>query len=228
MRTQFPPGYIALIFFFILVIIMPFSLADVFISALSKLGLNPQQAIIAVISIFIGSFINIPIKRYEREKPDTYEEVSMYGLKRSLFYSSQQPETIVLAVNVGGCIIPCLIAIYQIQLLATRSSGALWMCLIAAIINTVVCHRLARPIENLGIALPALIPSLVAVVIALLLSPQNAPSVAFVSGVFGPLIGADLLHLKEIKKLNSGIASIGGAGTFDGIVISGILATLLA
>jgi uncharacterized membrane protein len=47
-------------------------------------------------------------------------------------------------------------------------------------------------------------------------------------GVLGPLIGADLLHLRDIKTLETGIASIGGAGTFDGIVLSGIVADYLA
>ncbi|MCF8024780.1 MAG: DUF1614 domain-containing protein [Desulfobacteraceae bacterium] len=58
--------------------------------------------------------------------------------------------------------------------------------------------------------------------------PFDTSSCAFCAGVLGPLIGADLLHLKEIGKLNTGVASIGGAGTFDGIVLSGLLATLLA
>ncbi len=42
------------------------------------------------------------------------------------------------------------------------------------------------------------------------------------------LIGADLLHLRDIEKLATGIASIGGAGPFDGIVLSGIVAPYLA
>jgi uncharacterized membrane protein len=46
--------------------------------------------------------------------------------------------------------------------------------------------------------------------------------------VLGPLIGADLLHLRDIEELETGIASIGGAGTFDGIVLSGIVAAYLA
>jgi uncharacterized membrane protein len=46
--------------------------------------------------------------------------------------------------------------------------------------------------------------------------------------VLGPLIGADLLHLRDIEKIATGIASIGGAGTFDGIVLSGIVAAYLA
>ena len=52
--------------------------------------------------------------------------------------------------------------------------------------------------------------------------------VAFVAGVAGPLIGADLLNLRRISGLSIGVLSIGGAGTFDGIVLSGVLAALLA
>jgi uncharacterized membrane protein len=52
--------------------------------------------------------------------------------------------------------------------------------------------------------------------------------VAFVAGVAGPLIGADLMHLKDITKVSAGMLSIGGAGTFDGIVLSGVLAAVLA
>jgi len=52
--------------------------------------------------------------------------------------------------------------------------------------------------------------------------------VAFASGVLGPLIGADLLHLHEIRKFDTPAVSIGGAGTFDGIVVSGMVALLLA
>lgn len=60
------------------------------------------------------------------------------------------------------------------------------------------------------------------------LVPEQTPQVAFVAGVRGPLIGADLLHLRDIAALETGIASIGGAGTFDGIALSGIVTTYLA
>jgi uncharacterized membrane protein len=61
----------------------------------------------------------------------------------------------------------------------------------------------------------------------LLLAPDWAPPIAFSAGVLGPLIGADLLHLDDIAEIGTGMASIGGAGTFDGIVLSGLVATLL-
>jgi len=44
----------------------------------------------------------------------------------------------------------------------------------------------------------------------------------------GLVIGGDLLHLRGIETLETGIASIGGAGTFDGIVLSRIVAAYLA
>jgi uncharacterized membrane protein len=72
-----------------------------------------------------------------------------------------------------------------------------------------------------------IVPAGAAVACALLLTPDWAPPVAFVAGVLGPLIGADLLHLDDIASLGTGMASIGGAGTFDGIVISGLAAVLL-
>ena len=58
--------------------------------------------------------------------------------------------------------------------------------------------------------------------------PDFAPPIAFIAGVLGPLIGADLMHLRDIKRIATGIASIGGAGTFDGIVLSGLMAAFLA
>ena len=94
--------------------------------------------------------------------------------------------------------------------------------------NVFVCQRVARPIPGMGIGMTALVPGLVAVGCALILVPDHAASVAFAAGVLGPLIGADLLHLHEIRRFDTPMLSIGGAGTFDGIVVSGMVALLLA
>jgi len=68
----------------------------------------------------------------------------------------------------------------------------------------------------------------VAATTALLLSRKSAPALAYVTGSLGTLIGADLLNLDKIQGLGAPVASIGGAGTFDGIFLTGILAVLLA
>jgi uncharacterized membrane protein len=60
------------------------------------------------------------------------------------------------------------------------------------------------------------------------LSRDSAAVLAYVSGSLGTLIGADLLNLDKVPGLGAPVASIGGAGTFDAIFLTGILAVLIA
>ena len=89
-------------------------------------------------------------------------------------------------------------------------------------------HPFLFRIPGLGIAIPGFVPPLVSAAAALILAPSAASPVAFVAGVVGSLVGADLLHLADVRRIGTGMASIGGAGTFDGIVLSGIIAAYLA
>jgi uncharacterized membrane protein len=50
---------------------------------------------------------------------------------------------------------------------------------------------------------------------------------AYIAGTLGILIGADLLRLPTVRSMATPVASIGGAGTFDGIFLTGIFAVLL-
>src|SRR5262249_11862980 len=136
------------------------------------------------------------------------------------------------AINVGGCIIPAAIALYEARIVAEHPQ-ARWAMLVAMAVNIAVCFWIARPIRGVGIAIPAFVPPIVAISMAWLLLSGDAfgelrAPVAFVAGVSGPLIGADLLNLRQFERLHTGIISIGGAGTFDGIVISGIVAAFFA
>jgi uncharacterized membrane protein len=91
----------------------------------------------------------------------------------------------------------------------------------------VIVHLIARPVEAVGIAVPGLVPPLLAAGISLAIAPHMAAPVAYVSGTLGTLIGADLLNLDKLSSLGGGVASIGRAGTFDGVFLSGIMAVLL-
>jgi uncharacterized membrane protein len=83
-------------------------------------------------------------------------------------------------------------------------------------------------VRGVGIGEPTFIPPLIATAVALLLSRESAPALAYISGSLGTLIGVDLLNLRKIQGLGAPIVSIGGAGTFDGILLTAILALLLA
>jgi uncharacterized membrane protein len=116
---------------------------------------------------------------------------------------------------------------------ASFGDQALRALAIVVAVNTAACYAVARPVRGVGIVMPGLTSPLVAVSATwLLLMPGEYDAirtpVAFVGGVLGPLLGADLLHLKDITRVSAGVLSIGGAGTFDGIVLSGVLAALLA
>jgi uncharacterized membrane protein len=221
-------GCLPIVLFLLLLILLPFWFAQVMGLALAKLRLDPQTALLVIVGIFLGSVVNIPVKRLVRHEDVTVHPFPHFGfLDRWPQFQRVRRETIV-AVNLGGCVIPTMVAVYEMVQLVMDSWTYLLGVGLAVAINTTVCYRLARPVKGIGIAMPALVPPIVAVMSALVLAPVQAPPVAFIAGVLGPLLGADLLHLREIPRISTGMASIGGAGTFDGIVLSGILAAYLA
>ena len=210
------------------VCLMPLVMLRVMEDALRHLHLPGWLATLTVFGIFIGSVINLPLLRIDRgaEQP-VMRGYMVPGL--GWVPLPRKSEQTILAVNVGGCIIPVVLALFEASYVIYDMPPARWALAVAAGVNIAVCYFLARPIPGVGIAIPAFVPPLAAIGLAwLLLSGEQfneirAP-VAFVAGVAGPLIGADLLHLRRFADLRTGILSIGGAGTFDGIVISGILA----
>ena len=222
------PVMLPLVLFLILLVMLPFVFGQVFTAALVKLKLEPTVALLVVIGIFLGSPINIPVKRISRTESVLADPLAVFGLSKWWQAFQRVRRETVIAVNVGGCLIPVALAVYETGHLVMTGWRPVSGLLLAIFINTVACYRLAKPVEGIGIAMPGLFPPLLATTSALFLVPDQAPPVAFVAGVLGPLIGADLLHLRDIEKIATGIASIGGAGTFDGIVLSGIVAAYLA
>jgi uncharacterized membrane protein len=129
----------------------------------------------------------------------------------------------VLAVNVGGAVIPTVMSIYLVL------RYQLWVrAAIAVIAIALIIHSMATPVRGVGIAVPVFAPVVVTAILAFILSREYAPPLAYIGGSMGTLIGADLMNLGNIGGLGAPVASIGGAGTFDGIFLTGILAVLLA
>jgi uncharacterized membrane protein len=120
-------------------------------------------------------------------------------------------------------VIPVLLSIYLIF-----KYGMVLRTFLAVAIVSLVIHATARPLRGVRIAVPMFVPPFAAASTALLLSPHSAPVIAYVAGTQGTLIGADLMNLRKLRGLGAPIASIGGAGTSDGIFLAGIIAVLLA
>jgi uncharacterized membrane protein len=226
MRSPFPFGCLALLVF-LGVLLAPLFLANALLAALDKLGLSLGAAILAAIGIFFGGLVNIPVKRIEREETIEVVTPGLFGLRRRILPWVQRQET-VIALNLGGAVVPLILVAHEIGRIARHGGPAKFAVGVGVAANVLVCYWLARPVPGVGIAMTPLLPAVVAAAAALLLAPDFAPPVAFVSGVLGPVIGADLLHLREVRETPTRLISIGGAGTFDGIVLSGLVAVLLA
>lgn len=221
----FPPLIFLLMmaFFLAALILLPFLLLGMIGGAFIKLGLSPSLMFWLLIFTLVGSMVNIPIYTLKSEEIVGDTIVSYFGMRVRVPRMPQAGRT-VLAVNVGGAVIPVALCLY----LLTQMDFGLHLPVLVAVV-TLVVNRLARPIKGLGIGVPGLVPPLVAVLGAYLLSPPElrAPS-AYIASTMGILIGADLLRLGEISQLGAPVASIGGAGTFDAIFLSGIIAVMLS
>ncbi len=216
---------VSFIFIFLFTIILGFLFIFFYIgligAAFEKLGISPSTAFILLLLSLFGSSINIPIKTLSHEEVISGEVISFFGIRYVIPYVREKK--VILAVNVGGAIIPTLVSIYLVERMGITSG-----LIISILTVTLIVNRLARPVRGVGIAMPALIPPILAAFAAVIFAPENSPAVAYVSGTMGTLIGADIMNLNKIKGLGAPVASIGGAGTFDGIFLTGILAVILA
>src|SRR3982075_146693 len=177
--------------------------------------------LLAILSLsLLGSYINIPVAYLPERESAAAAEISYFGVTYVIPVVRDFAAT-VLAVNVGGGVIPIALSLSLILKHQLFGLSVIGVAIVAA-----VCHLLARPVPGLGIAEPILVPALTTAAGALGLAGRRAGPLAYISGSLGTLIGADVLNLDKIQGLGAPIASIGGAGTFDGIFIIGLLAVL--
>jgi uncharacterized membrane protein len=190
--------------------------------AYMRLGVGPRAAMLLLVGSLIGSYFNIPVTVLPGRTVMSGQIVDFYGMRYVVPYVTSWPGT-VLAVNIGGAVIPTVMSAYLVIRYNLWLKAAIATAVVAAII-----HAMATPVPGVGIAVPVFAPVVVTAIIALILSREHAAPLAYIAGSMGTLIGADLLNLDKISGLGAPVASIGGAGTFDGIFLTGILAVLLA
>jgi len=192
---------------------------DVVEVAVAKLGFSPNVAFLLFMAV--GSTINIPL--YKREsKVAVAPDFTQLWLRQFWGIPLRQiKQQTIVALNVGGGLIPVLLAIYE---MARSNVGSI---LIVTALVTLISYFSAQVVPGIGIQMNPLIAPLTAALSALSIAEYHAAPIAFAGGVLGTLIGADLLHLREIERMTPGVLSIGGAGVFDGIALCGLFALLL-
>jgi len=213
---------IFVVLFFVFLFLIALIEVGILSFAYERLGINSRYIFTLLLLSLLGSYVNIPIYQLPPEQVASGSEVVFFGMHYVIPLVKEWPGTII-AVNVGGAVIPALLSFYLIVKNRLYGRAVLGVTVVALII-----HSVAYPVKGLGIAEPIFIPPLIATLVAIILAREFAPALAYISGSLGTLIGADILNLGAIRGLGAPIASIGGAGTFDGIFLTGILAVLLA
>lgn len=215
----FPIGcLIFLLFILVLPVLFLLGYFHIITIGFERLGIAPEMTIFILLAILIGSFVNIPLSK---TKTVYVEETKFFG-----FWRKPKLEVQGIAINVGGAVVPILLSFYLL-FLSWRVGFDISQIFIAILLMVVITKLLAKVIPGKGIVLSIFVPPIFAVVFAFILAPGFVAPTAFISGVLGTLIGADLLNLRRARKFG-GFLSIGGAGVFDGIFLVGIISALLA
>ena len=203
-----------------LVALVQFGLISV---AFEKLGLSPESAYLLLLCTLVGSGINLPLFSLKADASAPVE-IPPELLRWTFIKLPPVTDRIMVVVNVGGAVVPVAFSMYLIS----RHPLGLMSIVAGVSAVAVIAHAISRPIPGTGIGMPMLIAPVAAAIIAILLDPAQRAPLAYIAGTLGVLIGADLMHLGDIRKLGRPVASIGGAGTFDGVFITGLVAVLLA
>jgi uncharacterized membrane protein len=190
--------------------------------AYQRIGIDRRYVFVLLFLSLMGSYLNIPVARLPAQEIDSARVVSFYGMQYVIPTVVDWPGT-VIAVNVGGALVPVLVSLYLIWKKRLYGRSLVAVAVVAAVVN-----HLATPVPGVGIVVPVFVPPLLTAAVVLLISREHAPPLAYIAGSLGTLIGADLLNLGKVQGLGAPVASIGGAGTFDGIFLTSIVAVLLA
>lgn len=192
--------------------------------AFQRIGFTRLQVVLILIGTFLGSSVNIPLQRVKSlEKIVETEEVQFFWIRYRIPHIAMEEVSTLVAVNLGGAVIPTVVSFY---LLRSHPKQLLY-ALVGVALTAVVVHLVARKVPGLGITTPAFVPPIAAALSPFLLAPNFPSVIAYVAGTLGTLIGADLTNLDHISSLGAPVVSVGGAGTFDGVFLSGIIAVLL-
>ncbi|MDD5033998.1 MAG: DUF1614 domain-containing protein [Methylococcaceae bacterium] len=220
MRTPFSPFHLIFVLGLILWLVFAIKL-ELIALTFAKLGLEPDSALRLLFISLIGSAVNLPLCTLRASAPPSPFESPYRGLllPPAISFTGRTQ----VAVNVGGCLVPSLFSVYLLRQYPILPSQTL----LAVAIVSAVSYGLSRPVPGLGVAMPMFAAPLAAAFAAILIDEEFRAPLAYISGTLGVLIGADLLRLKDIRQLGAPMASIGGAGTFDGIFLTGLVAVLL-
>jgi uncharacterized membrane protein len=224
-RQYAPPSmtpFHLIAFIVILLFLLVLVQLGLFTIAINKLGISPQAALLWLLVSLLGSVVNLPLFRLRTDQP----VVPPAGFRPGWPFAPKDLRRgeMLIAINLGGALMPLLFCAYLLQ----HYDLPVQRVLLCIVIVGAISYYFSKPVAGMGIAMPVLVAPIAAAIAAVMFVPNMSAPTAYIAGTLGVLLGADLLRIKDVRRMGTPVASIGGAGTFDGIFITGIVAVLLA
>lgn len=222
-RRQYTPvDYLLAVIFFLLVAFIFVFVTEV---AFEKTGFTRLQFLLILGVTLVGSYVDIPVWRIRNTKPVVMlREVRAFWVTYRIPQYTIAQTTTTIAVNVGGAMVPLVVTAFLLH-----EHPGVWLgALVATLLTAGAVHLVARYVDGVGIVSPSLLPPVAAVLFSLPFAGGYLAVTAYIAGTLGTLIGADLSNLGKVAEGGTQVASIGGAGKFDGIFLTGVVAVLIA
>jgi len=214
--------YLLAFVFFLIAAFIFFFVTEV---AFEKTGFSRLQFLLILGVALVGSYVDIPVWRLKNVRPTVVvREVRAFWITYRVPQYALTEVTTTIALNVGGALVPLVVT----AILLNAHPGIWLGALVATALTALAVHAVAKYVAGVGIVAPTILPPVAAVLFSLPFGMSYLAITAYIAGTLGTLIGADLSNLGKISQGGTHVASIGGAGKFDGIFLTGIVAVLIA
>ncbi|MBI3303228.1 MAG: DUF1614 domain-containing protein, partial [Deltaproteobacteria bacterium] len=123
--------------------------------AYERIGISAHVIFPLLLLSLLGSAINIPLTKISSGSVVSRQVVDFFGMRYVIPFVEYREQTII-AVNVGGAVVPTLISLYLLFTTGLFVRGLFGVAIVSAIV-----YRLARPVPGVGIAIPLFVPPLI-------------------------------------------------------------------
>lgn len=192
----------------------------------AALGFDPYLLFTILVAMLVFSVFEIPIFRLRTRKPNyTGSEARLLGelysvpVEEELSTGDPRVYDTKVTLNVGGFVLPLLLALYIAPLAPFLET------LLIAVILIASTHFLSKLGGGVGIIVPSYVV-LISIPFALILAPGSVAAMILVGGILGILIGMMTL-LYPIEE-GSAFLNLGGVGSFEAIYVTVLLAVILS
>src|ERR1051326_9550348 len=147
------PGFFSILVGVLLIVIIAVQIG-ILRYAYMRLGVSSGAALLLLAASLVGSYFNIPVAQIAGERVIAGETIDFFGMRYQVPVLLDRPGTLI-AVNIGGAVIPALMSVYLLMRYGLWVKAAVAVALAAAFI-----HWMATPVAGLGIAVPVFAPAL--------------------------------------------------------------------